>query len=88
MAMSRKKDATMPPPGLTYHDIVKITGPVDPAKIAEIMAARPTAEELEEAVAWAAGESDVMGELRRPLAGTVARLYDILTADRNLDEIE
>ena len=88
MVGSQGKGSAGPRPGLGYQDIVKITGPIDPAKIAEIMAARPTAEELEEAVAWAAGASDVMGELRRPLTGTVARLYDILTADRSLEDME
>ncbi len=32
-------------------------------------------------MAWAPGESDVMGELERPLEGAVARGYDILTQD-------
>ena len=88
MVTSRRTGPAVRPQSLTSQDIVKITGPIDPAKIAQIMAARPTAEELEEAVAWAAGASDVMGELRRPLSGTVARLYDILTADRGFEEME
>ncbi len=88
MVTSQGKGPAVPPQALTYQEIVKITGPIDPAKIAGIMAARPTAEELEEAVVWAVGASDVMGQLRRPLAGTVARLYDILTADRSFEELE
>ena len=86
MVTSRRTGPAAQPQGLTYQEIVKITGPIDAAKIAGIMAARPTAEELEEAVVWATGASDVMGELRRPLAGRVARLYDILTADRSFEE--
>ena len=88
MVTPRRTGPAVRPQSLTSGDIVKITGPIDAAKIAEIMAARPTAEELEEAVAWAAGASDVMGELRRPLTGTVARLYDILTADRSFEEMD
>jgi hypothetical protein len=86
MAEANEGNGRARPGGLTYAEIVKITGPVDAAKIALILAARPTAEELEEAVVWAAGESDVMGELRRPLTGMVARLFDILTADQSLEE--
>ncbi|HLI13321.1 MAG TPA: hypothetical protein VKY65_17140 [Alphaproteobacteria bacterium] len=73
---------------LTYDEIVTITGPIEPVKIAEIMAAQPQRKELEEAVAWAAGDSDSMGKLRRPLVGTVAHLYEILTAERGSDEPE
>jgi len=38
-------------------------------------------EELEEAVAWASGEDDIMGEERKQLSGRVGDIYDILTAD-------
>ena len=38
----------------------------------------PTAEELDEAVAWAEAEDDVMGDQRRSLSGTAARIYEIL----------
>jgi hypothetical protein len=46
----------------------------------------PTVEELEVALAWAAGESDVMGKERHPLSGKTAELYDILMADEEWDE--
>jgi hypothetical protein len=42
--------------------------------------------ELEEAAAWMSGESDVMGELERPLAGVVAQVCEILSADEELPE--
>jgi hypothetical protein len=37
-------------------------------------------------VAWASGESDVMGDLERPLKGAVAQLYDILMAGEESPE--
>ena len=66
---------------VTHEMVVGLIGEIGNAKIAAILAAGPTPEDLEEAVAWAAGESDVMGEERLPLTGVAARVYDILTAD-------
>ena len=37
-------------------------------------------------MAWAMGESDVMGELRHRLDGTVASVYDILVAEEPEEE--
>jgi hypothetical protein len=63
---------------LTPQDIKDIVGDLDDARIAAILATDATVKELEEAAAWVSGESDVMGDLERPLEGVVARLYDIL----------
>jgi hypothetical protein len=71
---------------LTPQDVKDIVGDLDGAKIAALLAVDATPADLEEAVAWAAGESDVMGDLERPLDGVVARLYDILTADEEFLE--
>ncbi len=49
--------------------------------MAAIEASAATREQLEEAVAWVSGESDVMGHERLPLSGVVEQLYEILTAD-------
>jgi hypothetical protein len=72
--------------GLTHQDVREIAGDLDDAKIAVILATGATAEQLEEAMAWAAGESDVMGDLERPLSGVVARLYDILMTGEEFPE--
>lgn len=76
---------------LGHDEVARILGALhdagDDAKVAAIQATGATSDQLEQAVAWACGESDVMGEERRPLSGVVARLYDILTADR-LDDDE
>ncbi len=65
----------------TASDVLEILGPMPDERIAAILATGATVRQLEEAAAWATGESDVMGELRRPVSGPVADVYDILTAD-------
>lgn len=75
--------------GTVTHDmVVEMIGEISNAKIAAILTARPTIEDLEEAIAWAAGESDIMGEERLPLTGVAARVCEILTADENDDSDE
>jgi hypothetical protein len=49
-------------------------------RIVDIIATGATMEELEIALAWAAGESDVMGKERHPLSGAAERVYAILMA--------
>ena len=74
------------PHRLTPQDVRHIVGDLDDAKIAAILATDATVEELEEAAAWASGESDVMGDLERPLEGVVATVYDILMTDEEFLE--
>ena len=83
MTRSQAREQQEPQAGLTHEAILRIAGDISDAKAAAVEAAGATVEELEEAIAWAAGESDVMGDLRLPLAGKVAVLYDILTADED-----
>jgi hypothetical protein len=65
----------------TAGDAVEILGALPDERIAAILATGVTVRQLEEAAAWAAGESDVMGHMRRPVSGPVAAVYDILTAN-------
>jgi uncharacterized protein with GYD domain len=65
---------------VSLHDVAAALGEADEAAIADIMALTPTCEEFEIALAWAEGESDVMGEERHPLEGKAKQIYDILTA--------
>jgi hypothetical protein len=81
MIVSQAGDRKAAKPGLTRAEILRVAGDIGDAKVAAIEASGARLEELEEAVAWAAGESDVMGELRLPLVGRTSALYDILTAD-------
>jgi hypothetical protein len=73
---------------LTHDDVVHIVGDLEDAKVARILAIAPTIEELEEAVAWAEAESDVMGELEKQLGGSAARVYDILMTRKEYGEEE
>lgn len=78
---------THAPAGSLTHDVIRdIVGDIEDAKAAAIIATGATAEDLEEAVAWASGESDMMGDMERPLAGVIAQVYDILTAEEELEE--
>lgn len=72
--------------GITVHDVAAALGDGDEAAIAEIMALNPTCEEFETALAWAQGESDLMGEERHPLEGKAKQIYDILTAEEAWQE--
>jgi len=63
---------------LTAENIKGVVGRLDDVTIAEIAATGATLSELEEAAALAAGESDVMGDLRRRATPRVAAVYDIL----------
>jgi hypothetical protein len=67
--------------GLGHDELRRLCGDIVDWKIAAIEQLHATPEEVEEAVAWAAGEDDVMAAERKPLSGRVAAVYDILTAD-------
>ncbi|MDP6707871.1 MAG: hypothetical protein QF893_16115 [Alphaproteobacteria bacterium] len=73
---------------LTHDEITRVLGPIDDAKASAILAVGASLQDLEEAAQWVAGESDVMGELERPLTGVAAEVYDILTADEPEAEAE
>jgi len=83
MIGSRADDRKATRTGLKRAEIIRVAGDIGDAKVAAIEAMGATLEELEKATAWAVGESDVMGDLRLPLAGRTAALYDILTADED-----
>jgi hypothetical protein len=71
----------------TLHEITEILGEIEAAKAEAIVATGASAAEIEEARAWAAGESDVMGgDLARPLSGAVAAVFDILSTEEPLDD--
>ena len=80
------KTETQPSPThghLSRREILETAGNIEDAKLAAIEASAATRTQLEEAVAWASGQSDVMGEERHPLSGRVGQLYEILTADED-----
>jgi len=89
MATSEQKttetlsSAANPP---SYEELVRLVGELEPARLAEIEKLQATIEEIEEAVAYAAGEDDVMGEARIPLIGRAAEVYEIIQIDEAMDE--
>jgi hypothetical protein len=61
-------------------DIRRILGDLDDAKVLDIVALRPTIQELEEASMWLAGDEDIFGA-GQPLKGAAGEIAAILTAD-------
>jgi len=66
---------------LTRGDVAHALGDEEDTAITAILALDPTYREFHTALAWALGESDVMGEERRPLDGKAKKIYEILAAD-------
>jgi hypothetical protein len=60
------------------EDVQRLLGELDAAKLADILALRPSLEELEETAAWIAGEGDVPAQEGHPLTGKVAAIFDIV----------
>jgi hypothetical protein len=79
-------DATPATRPATLAEIRQMVGDVEAAKLEAILATGATPGQVEEAIAWAAGESDVMGNERRPLSGRVAAAYDILTTWEDFEQ--
>jgi hypothetical protein len=62
-------------------EIRALVGDIDAAKLEAILDTGATPAEVEQALAWAADATDVMGDLQRPLRGPVAAVYDILSSE-------
>lgn len=71
---------------VTAEQIIDIVGPLTDARVMAIIATGATIEQIEEAAAWADGESDVMGDLRLPGTSPVAAVYDILRTEEKYAE--
>jgi hypothetical protein len=72
----------------THSDILHLFGPIADHLAREILDLQPSADELEVAAAYMAGLTDVMGEVRAPLTGKAARIFEIVSRDELLDEEE
>lgn len=59
---------------LTHDEIRRLCGDVTDDRAARMIATGGTLDDLEVALAWRAGESDVMGDERKPLSGRAAEL--------------
>ncbi len=65
----------------SHDDLTRILGEVDDAKIIEILALKPTLQDLEEAPLWLTGDGDVLAKEGHPLGGVVAAIVDIMISD-------
>jgi hypothetical protein len=65
----------------SQEDAKRILGDLDDAKMIEILALNPSPADLEQAAIWATGDGDVLARSGHPLAGVIAEIVDILTAD-------
>ena len=63
---------------VTAEDVVRVCGRIDDTKLVAIVEAKPSLEELEEAAAWLADEGGPLREMKRPLSGKAAVIYEIL----------
>jgi hypothetical protein len=68
------------------HEIMKLVGDIDAARAEAILATGATLAEIEEAQAWAAGESDVLADVQRQPSGVVAAVLEILSPEEPLDD--
>ncbi len=87
MATMRKGN-TKDVPLISPDEVRHLIGEVDDETISEILRIRPSLNELELAMTYVRGEGSMVDRAGHPLAGRVAQLYDILTADEQAAEPE
>ncbi len=63
---------------VTHDEVKQFFGDIDDHLIVEIQTSGATSADLSEVAAHLAQETDVMGELERPLTGTALRIYNLL----------
>lgn len=63
---------------LTRADVKRVLGDIGDHAVAEIVGSDATISDLQEVAAHLALETDVMGELERPLTGRALRIYNML----------
>lgn len=71
-----------PHPPATASDIVQIVGPIDDSVIAQIIATRATAEDVEEANGWLSTRGYFRRIAHDAAHGRIARVYHLLDAER------
>lgn len=70
----------------SYLELVRLVGDLPESQLAEIERLNATVAEIEQAVAFASGESDVMGDARIRLSGRAAEVYRIITTNDVADD--
>lgn len=86
MAAEKSKTAEVKTAGALTHDqVLALVGDLEDAKIAEILRTGATARDLDEAIAWAESESDVMGEMEKRLGEPASHVYRILMTRKEVE---
>jgi len=67
---------------ISYEEVTRLFGDIDAHHVVEIIESGATMTELEEVAAHLANETDVMGELERPLTGRALRIYQMLRSEQ------
>ena len=70
------------------EEVKRLFGDIDAHNMAEVIESGATMTELEEVAAHLADETDVMGELERPLTGRALRIYELLRHDRDQNMLD
>ncbi len=60
-------------------------GDLDDTEVAEILALRPTVDQVEQSAMWLAGNGDRLSREGHAMEGVIAAIYDILSADEDED---
>ncbi|HUF87951.1 MAG TPA: hypothetical protein VMM59_11270 [Thermohalobaculum sp.] len=71
---------------VTSHDVKHLLGDIDAHKMAEIIASGATLAELEQVAFHLSRQTDVMGDLQRPLSGRALRIYDLVRRDEDVGD--
>jgi hypothetical protein len=71
---------------LTATEVRDIVGATDDRTIAAILELDPTRAEVEEAVVWAVGGDEAMRAELHGLSGKVEAIYELLTAESEVEE--
>jgi len=71
---------------LSPEEVRRLCGDEPDWKLEAILETGADIAELEAALAWVAGEDEVLGKDRQPLAGRAAEIYEILLSDVGPDD--
>lgn len=62
----------------THDDVIRLLGPLSDQAVADILKVNASYTDLEAVALRLAQEDDVLGEMRQPLTGAAAQVYDIV----------
>lgn len=76
----------MAAPAISSAEVRRLLGDIGAHKLAEVVASGASLAELEEVAAHLAQETDVMGQIRRPLTGRARAIYELIRRDEDEDD--